>query len=112
MSMIPTWTVAMGTARRTSARTSRELGMKVWSIREEYPLRWPRARSRLGRRSPARSRPARAGPPALAPAALPVRWLVVLEELAPHVPARVHAGDDGVDDACGAVDDVERRVEA
>ncbi len=68
MSMMPTCTVAMGTASRTSARTSRALGTKVWSIGDE--------------------------------------------ELAPHVPARVHAGDDGVHDARRAVDDVERRVEA
>src|SRR5258708_10695789 len=109
MSMMPTWTVAMGTARRTSARTSSELGMKVWSIREEYPLRGPRARSASGRRSPARSRPALARARA-GPAALPVRRPVVLEELAPHVPARVHTGDDGVHDARGAVDHVEPRV--
>ena len=45
-------------------------------------------------------------------APLPVRRLVVLEELPPDVLAGVEAVDDRVDDARGAVDDVERRMEA
>ena len=42
----------------------------------------------------------------------PVGRPVVLQELAPDVLAGVEAGDDRVDDARRAVDDVERRVEA
>src|SRR5688500_16956390 len=49
---------------------------------------------------------------ALAHANSPLRRLVVLEELSPDVLAGVDPRDDGVDDAGGAVDDVERRVEA
>src|SRR3546814_3477908 len=42
----------------------------------------------------------------------PVRRRVILQELPPHVLAAVEAVDDRVDDARGAVDDVQRRVEA
>src|SRR4051812_19929430 len=42
---------------------------------------------------------------------LPVRRLVVLEELSPHMAAGVHAADDRVHDARGAVHDVERGME-
>src|SRR5262245_14401857 len=37
MSMRPTCTVTIGTARRTSARRSRGVGAKSRNIREEYP---------------------------------------------------------------------------
>src|SRR5688500_3552925 len=43
------------------------------------------------------------------PRSLPIRRLVILQELPPHVPAGVDAIDDGIDDARGAVDDVEGR---
>src|SRR3546814_4690880 len=46
------------------------------------------------------------------PAISPVRRRVVLQELPPHVLAGVEPVDDRVDDARGAVDDVQRRVEA
>src|SRR3546814_8679600 len=46
------------------------------------------------------------------PAISPVRRRVILQELPPHVLAAVEAVDDRVDDARGAVDDVQRRVEA
>src|SRR4051794_37480977 len=42
---------------------------------------------------------------------LPGRGLVVLQELAGQVDAGVEAGEDGIDDAGCAVDDVERRLE-
>src|SRR3546814_2544120 len=45
------------------------------------------------------------------PAISPVRRRVLLQELPPPVLAAVHAVDDRVDDARGAVDDVQRRVE-
>src|SRR5665213_4475406 len=44
--------------------------------------------------------------------ALPVGRLVVLQELPPHVLAGVEAVDDRVDDARGAVHDVEWRTKA
>src|SRR5690606_40123254 len=50
--------------------------------------------------------------PILRVAGSPIRRRVILEELPPHVLAGVEAVDDRVDDARGAVDDVERRVEA
>jgi len=37
---------------------------------------------------------------------LPIGGSIVLQELTPHMFAGVDATDDGVDDACGAVDDV------
>src|SRR5688572_25799253 len=43
---------------------------------------------------------------------LPIRWLVVLQELPPHVCACVESMDDRIDDACAAVDAVQRRAEA
>src|SRR5262245_38823305 len=43
---------------------------------------------------------------------LPIDRSIVLQELTPDVLAGIDAGDDGIDDACGAVDDVERRMEA
>src|SRR3546814_16658487 len=46
------------------------------------------------------------------PAISPVRRRVILQELPPHVLAAVEAVDDRVDDARGAVDDVQRRGEA
>src|ERR1700730_18034740 len=45
-------------------------------------------------------------------AVLPRRRLVVLQKLSPEVRAREAPGEDRVDDACCAVDDVERRREA
>src|SRR5262245_22567320 len=44
--------------------------------------------------------------------ASPVGRREVLEELSPHVAAGVEAADDGIDDACGAVDGVEGWMEA
>ena len=43
---------------------------------------------------------------------LPVGGAIVFQELAPDVVAGVEAVDDGVEDAGGAVDGVERRGEA
>ena len=40
------------------------------------------------------------------------RRRIVLQELPPHMLAGVEAVDDRVDDARGAVDDVQRRMEA
>src|SRR6185312_7583876 len=42
----------------------------------------------------------------------PIRRLVVLEKQAPDMLPGVAAADDRIDDACGAVDDVERWMEA
>src|SRR5262249_21972504 len=63
-------------------------------------------------RASLRSERVRAWPGPITHRRLPRRGAVVLQELAPHVPARVHAVEDGVDDARRSVDDVERRVEA
>src|SRR3954470_15546239 len=46
-----------------------------------------------------------------APPGLPIGRPIVFEELSPHVRAGVEAGDDRCDDAGGAVDAVERRME-
>src|SRR5688572_20538574 len=43
---------------------------------------------------------------------LPICWLVVLDELTPHVCAGVQAADDRIDDPRGPVDDVERWMKA
>src|SRR5262245_62042306 len=42
----------------------------------------------------------------------PVRRLVILQELTPHMRTGVEAIDDWIHDARGTVDDVERRMEA
>src|SRR6185437_13218852 len=39
---------------------------------------------------------------------LPIRRHVILQKFPPHVLAGVHAGDDRIDDSCGAVHDVQR----
>src|SRR6267154_799379 len=96
MSMSPTWVAAIGTARRTRARMSCALGTNERTIPEEYPAGGTPRHS------------------AVAPGhhALPIRREEILQELAPHVFARVHPREDGVYDARRAVHDVERRVEA
>src|SRR5678815_5930882 len=53
--------------------------------------------------------PVRTGPRA-ADLHLPVSRFVVLEELAPDMRTRVESADDRIDDARGAVDDIERRM--
>src|SRR5690242_1469259 len=111
MSMSPTCTVAMGTARRTRARTSSALGTKLRSMPEGIPRGAARAKRAK------RARGAFAALPAPRHArrslrALPVGRAIVLQELAPHVAPGVHAADDRVHDARAAIDDVERRVEA
>src|SRR5579871_6603803 len=45
-------------------------------------------------------------------AASPIRRLIVLQKLPPHVLPGIAADDDRIDDAGCAVDDVERRMEA
>ena len=93
---------------RASSRTARA---------DRDPDADPRARRSLprGRRvvGPDRQRPrhARSGR-TRGDRPSPVGRPVVLQELAPHVGAGVEAVDDRVDDARGAVDDVERRMEA